>query len=82
MRSRDGGFRAGVQRAIDADLFLEEFGPVVLELLEEEVVRFVIDPDRPDPEDERLCFRRSDVVGMAVELLGQWLNQGTPQSGT
>lgn len=67
-------FQAGMQRAMDADLFLGEFGPVVRELLAAEKERFESEAGRLDPYDERLGYSRSGVVSMALEVVDDWLD--------
>jgi hypothetical protein len=74
MAERDARFQAKIQRAIDADIFLGEFGPTLRILLAAERERFELDPGRLDPEDdERLGFQRSEVVALALEVLDEWL---------
>lgn len=72
--------QAKLQKAIDADVFLGEFGPMVRGLLAAEKALYAADPTRPDPDDERLGCRHSEVVSLALEVLDEWLPK-TPHSG-
>ena len=67
-------FEAGLQRCMDAEMFLWEFGPLVRSLLTAEKESFESDPDRPDPDDPRLGARRSENVSLALEALGDWMD--------
>jgi hypothetical protein len=80
MNKSDAYFQAGLQRAIDADLFLDEFGPLVRSLLTAEKERFETDPNRPNPNDERLGYRHSEIVSLGLEVLGEWLDND-PRKG-
>lgn len=82
MIDRDAYFQAKLQRAIDADMFLDEFGLLVRDLLLAEKDRFERDANRPDPDDERLGYRRSEIVTLALEVLGEWLPRDSPLAPT